>query len=59
MSAFRYDHQIPRTAICRPARRADAAYLASLVVSHQLSEEDAVRTARRIVSDIPRATFKL
>ncbi len=41
------------------ARRADAAYLASLVVSHQLSEEDAVRTARRIVSDIPRATFKL
>ncbi|MFJ6171332.1 glucuronate isomerase [Curtobacterium sp. NPDC092190] len=41
------------------ARRADAAYLASLVVSHQLSEEDAVRAARRIVSDIPRATFKL
>ena len=41
------------------ARRADAAYLASLVVTHQLSEEDAVHTARRIVSDIPRATFKL
>ncbi len=41
------------------ARRADAAYLASLVVSHEMSEEDAVRTARRIVSDIPRATFKL
>ncbi len=41
------------------ARRADAAYLASLVVTHQLSEEDAVRTAHRIVSDIPRATFKL
>jgi glucuronate isomerase len=41
------------------ARRADAAYLASLVVTHQISEEDAVRTARRIVSDIPRATFKL
>ncbi|MGG7305932.1 glucuronate isomerase [Curtobacterium sp. AB451] len=41
------------------ARRADAAYLASLVVTHQLSEEDAVRTARRIVSDIPKATFKL
>ena len=41
------------------ARRADAAYLASLVVTHQVSEEDAVRTARRIVSDIPRATFKL
>lgn len=41
------------------ARRADAAYLASLVVTHELSEEDAVRTARRIVSDIPRATFKL
>ncbi|WP_242090584.1 glucuronate isomerase [Curtobacterium sp. DN_7.5] len=41
------------------ARRADAAYLASLVVTHQLTEEDAVRTAHRIVSDIPRATFKL
>jgi glucuronate isomerase len=41
------------------ARRADAAYLASLVVTHELSEEDAVRTARRIVSDIPKATFKL
>uniref|UniRef100_A0A942Y9S6 Uronate isomerase n=1 Tax=Neobacillus citreus TaxID=2833578 RepID=A0A942Y9S6_9BACI len=41
------------------ARRADAAYLASLVVSHQISEADAVATARRIVSDIPRATFKL
>lgn len=41
------------------ARRADAAYLASLVVTHQVSEEDAVRTAERIVSDIPRATFKL
>jgi glucuronate isomerase len=41
------------------ARRADAAYLASLVVTHEITEEDAVRTARRIVSDIPRATFKL
>ncbi|TCK63694.1 glucuronate isomerase [Curtobacterium sp. PhB136] len=41
------------------ARRADAAYLAGLVVTHQVSEEDAVRTARRIVSDIPKATFKL
>ena len=41
------------------ARRADAAYLASLVVTHQISEEDAVHTARRIVSDIPKATFKL
>lgn len=41
------------------ARRADAAYLASLVVTHELSEEDAVRTAQRIVSDIPKATFKL
>jgi glucuronate isomerase len=29
------------------------------VVTHQISEEDAVRTARRIVSDIPKATFKL
>lgn len=41
------------------ARRADAAYLASLVVTHQISEEDAVLMAHRIVSDIPRATFKL
>jgi len=41
------------------ARRSDAAYLASLVVLHEISEEDAVRTARRIVSDIPKATFKL
>ena len=41
------------------ARRADAAYLASLVVTHQISEEDAVHTARRIVADIPKATFKL
>ncbi|MCY1694395.1 glucuronate isomerase [Curtobacterium sp. SL109] len=41
------------------ARRADAAYLASLVVTRQVSEEDALRTAQRIVSDIPRATFKL
>ncbi|KQO62794.1 glucuronate isomerase [Curtobacterium sp. Leaf261] len=41
------------------ARRVDAAYLADLVVTHQISEEDAVRTAERIVSDIPRATFKL
>jgi glucuronate isomerase len=41
------------------ARRADAAYLAGLVVTHQIAEEDAVRTAQRIVSDIPRATFKL
>jgi glucuronate isomerase len=41
------------------ARRVDAGYLADLVVTHQISEEDAMRTASRIVSDIPRATFKL
>jgi glucuronate isomerase len=41
------------------ARRVDAGYLADLVVTHQITEEDAVRTIERIVSDIPRATFKL
>lgn len=41
------------------ARRADAAYLAGLVVTHQLAEDEAVAIAGRIVSDIPRATFKL
>jgi glucuronate isomerase len=41
------------------SRRADAAYLASLVATHQLSEDDAMQTARRLVSDIPRTTFRL
>ncbi|WP_258372016.1 glucuronate isomerase [Curtobacterium sp. MCBD17_019] len=41
------------------ARRVDAAYLADLVVTHRISEEAAVRTAHRLVSDIPREVFKL
>jgi glucuronate isomerase len=41
------------------SRRVDAGYLASLVATHQLSEEDALAVARRFVDDIPRATFRL
>jgi glucuronate isomerase len=41
------------------SRRVDAGYLASLVVTHQLSEDDALGVARRFVDDIPRATFRL
>lgn len=41
------------------SRRVDAAFLASLVVSHQLTEEDAFATAARLVDDIPRSTFRL
>jgi glucuronate isomerase len=41
------------------SRRVDAAYLSSLVATHQLSEEDAFALAQRLVSDIPRATFRL
>jgi glucuronate isomerase len=41
------------------SRRVDAGYLADLVVTHQISEEDAVRTARRLVRNIPAGTFKL
>ena len=41
------------------SRRADAAYLASLVVTHQLSEDDALEVARRLVDEQPRAVFKL
>jgi len=37
----------------------DASFLASLVVTHQLAEEDAFTLARRLVDDIPRATFRL
>lgn len=40
-------------------RRVDAAYLASLVVSHQISEEDAFNTIERLVSDIPQNTFRM
>ena len=41
------------------SRRVDASFLSSLVVSHQLTEEDAFTIAGRLVSDIPRATFRL
>ncbi|MFB2596182.1 glucuronate isomerase [Herbiconiux sp. P17] len=41
------------------SRRADAAYLAGLVTTHQLDEADAHRLARDLVSAIPRETFRL
>jgi glucuronate isomerase len=41
------------------SRRLDAGYLASLVVTHQLDEDDALGVARRLVSDIPRGVFRL
>lgn len=41
------------------SRRSDAGYLASLVTSHQLSEDDALGVAKRLVADIPVSTFRL
>ncbi|AYG02649.1 glucuronate isomerase [Gryllotalpicola protaetiae] len=41
------------------SRRADAAFLASLVTTHQLSEDDALAVARRLVDGQPRGVFKL
>lgn len=41
------------------SRRVDASFLASLVVTHQLAEEDAFAIAHRLVDDIPRGTFRL
>jgi glucuronate isomerase len=41
------------------SRRLDAAYLAGLVVDHQLTESEAHELARALVSDIPRAAFRL
>lgn len=41
------------------SRRVDASFLASLVVTHQLAEEDAFALAHRLVDDIPRTTFRL
>ncbi len=41
------------------SRRVDASYLAGLVAEHRLDEEDAFAVARRLVDDIPRATFRL
>jgi glucuronate isomerase len=41
------------------SRRSDAAFLAGLVTTHQLAEEDAAVIASDLVSAIPAATFKL
>jgi len=41
------------------SRRLDAGYLAGLVASHQLSEDDAHTIARDLVSSIPRNAFRL
>jgi glucuronate isomerase len=41
------------------SRRLDANYLATLVVTHQLSEDDAHRIAHDLVETIPRSTFRL
>ncbi|WP_028049905.1 glucuronate isomerase [Cellulomonas sp. URHD0024] len=41
------------------SRRVDAAYLASLVATHQITEDDALAVARRLVDEIPRTTFRL
>jgi glucuronate isomerase len=41
------------------SRRADAAFLAGLVTSGQIEENDAAMVAHELVSDIPAHTFKL
>lgn len=41
------------------SRRSDAAFLAGLVATHQLSEDDALTIARDLVSTIPIETFRL
>ena len=41
------------------SRRADAAFLASLVTTHQLGEDEAAKIAIELVSTIPARTFKL
>jgi glucuronate isomerase len=41
------------------ARRADAAYLAALVTSHQMTEADAHTIARDLVARIPEEAFRL
>lgn len=41
------------------SRRSDAAFLASLVATHQMSEDDAARVARDLVGRIPIETFRL
>ncbi|HEY5229345.1 MAG TPA: glucuronate isomerase [Galbitalea sp.] len=41
------------------SRRADAAFLASLVTTHQLGEDEAAQIATELVGAIPARTFKL
>lgn len=41
------------------ARRADAAYLARLVTAHRLTLEEALETARDLVTTLPRKAFRL
>lgn len=41
------------------SRRLDAAYLASLVHNHQLTEPDAAAVARALVDEVPRSAFRL
>jgi glucuronate isomerase len=41
------------------SRRVDAGYLAQLVAEHRIGLEDARMTMVRLVSDIPRSTFRL
>jgi glucuronate isomerase len=41
------------------SRRIDAGYLAQLVAEHRLAEDEALDTARALVTDYPRRAFKL
>lgn len=41
------------------SRRADASFLAGLVTTHQLDEDEAATIATELVADIPARTFKL
>jgi glucuronate isomerase len=41
------------------SRRLDAAYLAGLVIDHQLTEDQAHEIAQALVGDIPRTAFRL
>jgi glucuronate isomerase len=41
------------------SRRSDSVFLSRLVATHQISEDDAVGVARRLVADIPIETFRL
>jgi glucuronate isomerase len=41
------------------SRRSDASFLAGLVTTHQLEEDEAATIARELVTSIPASTFKL